>query len=186
MWSKSPTPREVQSSESGFLELVGRAPDLSLREILIGFRELISADMHWVASRKVRFRTKASGVRILALAFAALSTVVLGIPEIPARASIALPIVALVTLLGGLETFFNWRSRWVLMEEAQYRFNRLRDDIDYYLVSTPTADLQRVRLDRFFEDQQLIWADVSRRWIEFRKLDRPPQIGQETTAQDRR
>jgi hypothetical protein len=83
--------------------------------------------------------------------------------------------VALVTVLGALETFFNWRSRWVLMEEAQYRLNRLRDEMDYYLVATPSVELHKDRLDQFFEEQQGIWGDVSRRWIEFRKLDSAPQ-----------
>ena len=43
--------------------------------------------------------------------------------------------------------------------------------MDYYLTVTPSAALERAALDRFFEQQQLIWADVSRRWIEFRALD---------------
>jgi hypothetical protein len=100
---------------------------------------------------------------------------VLGIPEIPARASIALPMVALVTVLGGLEAFFNWRSRWVLMEETRYNLNRLRDELDYYLVATPTEELSRERLQEFFDRHQVVWADASRQWVEFRKLDRPPQ-----------
>jgi hypothetical protein len=57
------------------------------------------------------------------------------------------------------------------MEETQYRLNRIRDEMDYYLVTTPAAGLDRDRLHRFFIDQQNIWNDVSRRWIEFRKLD---------------
>jgi hypothetical protein len=61
------------------------------------------------------------------------------------------------------------------MEEAQYRLNRIRDEIDYYLVVTPSADVTREKLDEFFEEQQAVWSDVSRRWIEFRKIDRPPQ-----------
>jgi hypothetical protein len=81
--------------------------------------------------------------------------------------------VALVTVLGGLETFFNWRSRWVLMEEAQYRLNRIRDEIDYYLVVTPSANVTKEKLDEFFREQQAVWSDVSRRWVEFRKIDRP-------------
>jgi hypothetical protein len=86
-------------------------------------------------------------------------------------AEIALPTVALVTVLGALESFFNWRSPWVLMEETQYRLNRLRDDMDYYLMVTPSDGVEREKLDRFFEEQQLIWSDVSRRWIEFRAAD---------------
>ncbi len=59
------------------------------------------------------------------------------------------------------------------MEESQYRLNRLRDEMDYYLVTTPSAEFSRDMLDRFFADQQAIWRDVSRRWVEFRRLERP-------------
>jgi hypothetical protein len=131
--------------------------------------------MEWTDSRKIRFRNRASAVKLATLALTASSTVVLGIQAIPSRASIALPMVALVTVLGALETFFSWRSRWVLMEEAQYRLNRLRDEMDYYLVATPSAEMHKDHLDQFFEEQQAVWSDVSRRWIEFRKLDRSPQ-----------
>jgi hypothetical protein len=88
--------------------------------------------------------------------------------------------VAAVTALSGFEGFFNWRSMWVLMEECQYRLNRLRDEIDYYVVLTPEADLSRERLDQFFSLQQEIWADVSRRWIEFRKLERASEASDVT------
>ena len=101
----------------------------------------------------------------------------LGIPAIPHQTAIALPMVALVTLIGGLEPYFNWRSRWVLMEETQYRLNRIRDEMDYYLVITPEADISQDRLDKFFKAQQEIWSDVSRRWIEFRKLDQTQPTG---------
>jgi hypothetical protein len=57
------------------------------------------------------------------------------------------------------------------MEETQYRLHRIRDEMDYYLVTTPAADLEPGRLRAFFADQQDVWQDVSRRWVEFRKLD---------------
>lgn len=173
-WVWGRAKREVMPSERGLLEMANRQADLSLREAFVYFRDLVSADMDWTDSRKLRFRYRASWAKVAALVLTALSTIVLGIPSIPERASIALPMVAVVTVLGALETFFNWRSRWVLMEEAQYRLNRVRDMMDYYLVTTPDAELSRDRLDEFFEEQQAIWSDVSRRWIEFRKLDREP------------
>lgn len=43
--------------------------------------------------------------------------------------------------------------------------------MDYYLVTTPAADLDRDRLHGFFTDQQAIWQDVSCQWIEFCKYD---------------
>ncbi|WP_290049722.1 DUF4231 domain-containing protein [Amycolatopsis solani] len=161
-------------SERGFLEVAGREPDRPLRDQLLGFRDLVSADMDWADTRKRRFRRRASIVRVTVLLLTASSTVVLGIQQIPARASIALPMVALVTVLGGLETFFNWRSRWVLMEETRYNLNRIRDEMDYYLVGTPTAELSRERLQEFFTRHQETWSDASRQWVEFRRLDRPP------------
>jgi hypothetical protein len=164
-------------SEHGYLGLAGRNPDMPLRPAFLHFRDLVSADMDWADSRKVRFRSYASRTRIAILMLTATSTVVLGIPAIPDRTSIALPMVAIVTLIGGLEPYFNWRSRWVLMEETQYRLNRIRDEMDYYLVLTPEADLTQQRLDEFFKAQQEIWNDVSRRWIEFRKLDQTQPTG---------
>ena len=167
-------PQEAVMSERGFLEMAGRDAELPLREAFIRFRDLVSADMKWADSRKVRFRTSASIAKLAALVLAAASTIVLGIPAIPNRTAIALPMVATVTLVSALEPFFNWRSRWVLMEETQYRLNRIRDEMDYHLVTTPAADLNQDQLRRFFMDQQDVWRDVSRRWAEFRKLDQAP------------
>lgn len=171
-WPWRRTPETVLPSERGFLELSQRELDLPLREVLVHFRDLVSADMDWANSRKTRFRWRATCAKVISLVLTGASTVVLGIEAIPARASIALPMVATVAALGAAETFFNWRSRWVLMEETQYRLNRLRDEMDYYLVATPSEEFDRARLDQFFADQQAIWSDVSQRWIAFRKLDR--------------
>jgi hypothetical protein len=123
--------RNVLPSERGLLALADRRLDMPPNELLIIFRDLVSADMDWADDRKRRFRRSASRVKIGALALSTLATIILGIQEIPARASIALPFVAVGTSLAALETFFNWRSRWVLMEETQYRLNRLRDDMDF-------------------------------------------------------
>jgi hypothetical protein len=158
-------------SERGFLEIAGREEGLPLRDAFIRFRDLVSADMDWADSRKVRNRQRAWRTKVSALVLTAASTVVLGIPAIPERAAIALPMVALVTVIGGLEAYFNWRSLWVLMEETQYRLNRIRDEMDYYIVTTPTAELELDRLRGFFDEQQDIWHDVSRRWVEFRRAD---------------
>jgi hypothetical protein len=39
------------------------------------------------------------------------------------------------------------------------------------LLNTPTDQQTRDELRRFYEEQQVIWGEVSRRWIEFRRLD---------------
>jgi hypothetical protein len=176
-WARQRDDQDVLPSERGLFELASRQFDLPLPEVFHRFRDLVSADMAWVDSRKSRFRRKASAIKVASLALAAVSTVVLGIDAIPARASIALPMVALVGALGAAESYFNWRSRWVLMEETRYRLNRLRDEIDFYLVATPSAEFGHEALERFFADQQEVWREASRRWVEFRKLEQPAADG---------
>jgi hypothetical protein len=179
-WSRRKAARAVLPSDLGFLGVAGREPGIPLRQAFLKFRDLISSDMDWSDLRKARFRASATYIKTGVLVLTATSTIVLGISAIPSRAVVALPMVAFVTVLGGLEGFHNWRSRWILMEECQYRLNRLRDKIDYYLILTPEADLQRKYLDEFFAEQQEIWADTSQRWIEFRKLERSSDGGDVT------
>jgi len=169
MWMKRR--HEQLPSEKGFLEFAGREGALTPRAALLHFRDLVSADMDWADSRKGRFRRWAGVVQVSSLLLTAASTVILGIEAIPTRAAWALPLVALVTVVGGCEAFFNWRSRWVLMEETQYRLNRLRDEIDYCLVTTDEANVDHETLNAFFQEQQAIWSDVSRRWVGFRKVN---------------
>lgn len=179
-WPRRGAPRSEIPSEKGFLYVAGQDPDMPLRDIFLRFREVVSGDMDWADSRKRRFRKRASYLRTFTLLLTASATVVLGIEAIPSRAAIALPMVALVTVFGALESFHNWRSRWILMEEAQYRLNRLRDEIDYYIITTQPSELKIDRLKEFFVDQQATWNDVSRRWVEYRKLDRSSQGDQVT------
>src|ERR1700733_1694611 len=70
-------------SERGFLEMAGREQGLSLRDAFIRFRDLVSADMDWADSRKVRNRQRAWRTKLSVLVLTAASTVVLGIPAIP-------------------------------------------------------------------------------------------------------
>src|SRR5262249_42126711 len=65
--------------------------------------------------------------------------------------------------------FFNWRSRWILMEEAQYKLQRIRDELEYYLLKTPVADVALDDLDPFFERLQGVWTDTSERWLAYRR-----------------
>jgi hypothetical protein len=58
--------------------------------------------------------------------------------------------------------------------------------MDFYLVTTPVEQVTTDRLLEFFEEQQEIWHDVSRRWVEFRKFDRAPRDGHPAVTSDSR
>ncbi|MFD9684648.1 SLATT domain-containing protein [Kitasatospora sp. NPDC059146] len=121
--------------------------------------------------RKERFRRRASAVKLLTLALSAASTILLGLHR---WTDLAFALVALVTALAAAEPFFNWRSRWVLMEEAQYRFRRLSDDLEYLLASTTADGPTRHQLDGVFGRYQAVWDDLSRTWLERRREPAPP------------
>ncbi|MFF3684467.1 SLATT domain-containing protein [Streptomyces sp. NPDC002187] len=127
----------------------------------------------YARGREKQFARSASVTKVATLGLSAASTVILGLQNLNAWAGLALACVALGTLLGAVEPFFDWRSRWILMEEAQYRFQRLADDLEYLVASTPADELTFDQLDEIFARYQAIWDDLSRTWLEYRREPAP-------------
>ncbi|WP_371548674.1 DUF4231 domain-containing protein [Streptomyces sp. NBC_00554] len=131
----------------------------------------LTAGMEWSECRRARFRRSASLVKLLSLAFSVASTVILGLQDLNFWASLAFSLGAVGVAVNAVEPFFNWRARWVLMEESEVRLRRIRDELDYLLVRT-APDLIRVEdVDPFFQRAQEVWADISRRWLDQRHAD---------------
>lgn len=148
--------------------LVSSAPEEAAREI----RTMVANGVTWADSRKRRFRRSASAVRLLSLVLTALSTIVLGVQDLNVWADLAFSMVAVTTAINALEPFFNWRSRWVLMEEAQYRLNRILDEIDYFLMKAERGNIDIAQLDSYFKRHEMVWEEISSRWLQQRLLDR--------------
>lgn len=123
--------------------------------------------------RKRRFRRSSTSAWGLSFALSAASTIILGLQEQNLWTGIGFVLVALITVVNPLEPFFAWRSRWVLMEETQYRFYRLRDDVTYYLASTPSDELTEPTVRAFFDQYQAFWDQLGSRWIESRRSGTP-------------
>lgn len=127
--------------------------------------------------KKRRFSGASSTIKVLTLSLSAASTIILGLQSLNVWAGLAFALVALVTLLGAIEPFFNWRSRWVLMEEAQSQFQRLADDLEYLMASTPADALTHDMLRPVFEDYQRVWANLSQHWLQQRRSAAPTGQG---------
>jgi len=119
--------------------------------------------------KKKHFRLASSALKVLTLSLSAASTIILGLQNLDFWAGLAFALVAVVTLLGAVESFFNWRSRWVLMEETQYRFQRLADDLEYLIAVTPADGLTYDRLQPLFDEYQGVWANLGERWLQERR-----------------
>ncbi|MFB7866619.1 DUF4231 domain-containing protein [Streptomyces sp. NPDC056069] len=147
----------------------GLGVGLSPREAAALLLDKIRQGNGYARGKKKRFSRSAAVTKVATLVLSAASTVILGLQNLNAWAGLALACVALVTLLGAVEPFFNWRSRWVLMEEAQYRFQRLAEDLEYLVASTSADDLTFDQLNEIFDQYQAIWGDLSRTWLEHRR-----------------
>ncbi|WP_203914045.1 SLATT domain-containing protein [Rhizocola hellebori] len=123
----------------------------------------------YARSRKVRFRRSSALIRLLSMALLVSSTIILGLQDLQLWAALGFALVAVVTVVNTLEAFFAWRSRWILMEETQYRFYRLRDEVTFYIASTPVDQLDAERIKALFGDYQQIWDQLGARWLEFRQ-----------------
>jgi hypothetical protein len=106
---------------------------------------------------------------VTSLVLSVASTIILGLQTLNAWTGVAFALVATVTTVNAVEPFFAWRDRWVLMEETQYRFYRLRDELTYYIASTKPDQLDEKELKRIFNEYQRIWDQLGRRWMEYRR-----------------
>jgi hypothetical protein len=92
---------------------------LSPFETLLELERWIVRANSYADSRKNKFRFLATVVKLLSLALSAVATVILGLQDLDFWAGLAFSLVALTTVINAVEPFFNWRARWVLMEEAR-------------------------------------------------------------------
>lgn len=101
------------------------------------------------------------------------STIILGLQKLNLWTGIAFSLVAVVTVVNTLEPFFAWRSLWILMENTQHRFYRLRDELTYYVAATPPDQLDEAKIRGMFDEYQRIWDQLENRWMEFRRASEP-------------
>jgi hypothetical protein len=135
----------------------------------VRLQDQVSDGITWARRRKAKFRRSASGLRIVSLVLAVSSTIILGLQQLNFWTGLAFSFVAVGTLVSAAEPFFNWRSRWILMEEAQYKLRRIQDELEYYLMKTPAADVTPGDLDPFLERLQGVWTETSERWLAYRR-----------------
>jgi hypothetical protein len=129
----------------------GQVPGSALapHQVAARLQDKIADGITRARRRKARFRRSASAIRIVSLVLAVASTIILGLQQLNFWTGLAFSFVAVGTLVSAVKPFFNWRSRWILMEEAQYKLQRIRDELEYYLLKTPSAEVALDDLDPF-------------------------------------
>jgi hypothetical protein len=145
------------------------SPGLTPLELVRDLLSRIDRGNKYARTKKHRFRSSSSTVRLISILLTVSSTIILGLQKLNVWTGVAFSLIAIVTTVNSLEPFFAWRSRWVLMEETQYKFYRLRDDVAYYMASTKPEELEETRIRQFFDRYQMIWDQLGNRWLEYRQ-----------------
>jgi hypothetical protein len=118
--------------------------------------------------RRATFRRWATCIKLTTLAMSAAATIILGLVELTTPVAVAFVLTALVTLLSALEPYFNFRARWVLMEEGQHEFHRIKDDIEF-AVAKAGGRLPPGEVDGYHRRLSEIWTYLSESWLDERR-----------------
>lgn len=145
------------------------APGLTPLELANYLVTRIDRSGDYVRTRKRRFRANSSWLKLTGLTLSATSTIILGLQDLDFWTGLAFSLVAVLTVLGALEPFFAWRSRWILMEEAAHRFHRLRDDVSYHVAASQPDAIDPAFIRTSYDEYQLIWSQLGERWLEHRQ-----------------
>lgn len=105
----------------------------------------------------------------MTFAVSAGATIALGLSEAGVLGNIGFVLSALVTSLTALESFFNWRSRWINAEEALAEWYAIKEDLRFRVSGVPDEAHADLDLDDFYRRYRDVWAQWSRSWIEARK-----------------
>jgi hypothetical protein len=147
------------------------ATELEPAELASSLLLQVQTALNYTKDRKRRFGRNATAIRLVTLLLSASSTVILGLQDLDFWASIAFSMVALTTLTGAIEPFFNWRSRWIVMEEMQASLHRLESDLRYFLAKSKPDKIGVSDLDQFHDRLQAIWASASTAWVRSRRAE---------------
>jgi hypothetical protein len=139
---------------------------LSPYETAVYLRGQILRSVRYCQVRKKRFRICSSGIKLISLAISAAATIILGLQNLTLWAGLGFSLVALVTVINAVEPFFNWRSRWLLAEDAQSRFYRIEEDLEYLVATCSKENLQMGNVDELYRRHQENWRNFSEKWRE--------------------
>jgi hypothetical protein len=107
--------------------------------------------------------------KVLSLSLSGTATIILGLQNLTFWAGLGFALVAITTIVNAVEPFFNWRSRWVLAEEAQAGFYRIQEDLENLVGSLPEKELRMEDLEKFYLRYRRTWDNFADKWLEQRR-----------------
>lgn len=141
------------------------APGRSNLQLAESIRTNIRDAKTYARWRRKQWSVRATVTQVLMFALSAGSTVTLGLAERDLFSSIGFVFSALVTAGSAIEPYFNWRSRWVLAEEALASWHEIEDALCTYVASNEVEALDRETILEFDRRRASTWERFSEKWL---------------------
>lgn len=165
-WRKQQSPEELGRAPEDLL------PGTTPLELADRVRTRLKYALTYGRDSRRGWRFWATTVRLAVLGLSAFATVTLGLASLTGAAAYGFIASALVTTVSAVEPFFNWRSRWVMADEAIAQWYTIEDELLLYVAGTRAEDLSVERITRLDEARQAVWDRFSTQWlIERRRPD---------------
>lgn len=134
--------------------------------------EKIKNDISKMQTKTDQNKARAAFVSIASVLFGAGVTIFLGLQIEGVETlfkNIALILGVLVTVVSGIDAFFNYRSLWVKQKVSLLELYSLRNEIEFYKVGFEEGDsMSERKVSGFFRDYQQIWEVSSEEWLRLR------------------
>lgn len=122
-------------------------------------------DREWARARRAVWSARSTLLRFLMFSLSVLAIIFLGVSTLDGFAVAGFVCTAVGTAAAALESFFNWRSRWVAADAALARWHAIEESLALYVASTAEADLDRKDLLDFDASRREVWSEMSQRWL---------------------
>lgn len=144
-------------------------PGLSKLELANLIRSRFYEDRQWARDRRSVWSARSTLLRFLMFTVSVLAIVFLGIASLDGFAIVGFICTAVGTALAALETFFNWRSRWIAADAALAQWHEAEEALSLYVASRPAKDLVLEDLLDFDERRRAAWSQMSQTWLNDRR-----------------
>jgi hypothetical protein len=159
----------AESAEELFAE--GRVIDSGMTPVELAqyVQKRLEGAREYTRQQRRTWRGLATATHLSTLAISATATIVLGFAVLDVWGSIGFALSAIVTTATAIEPFYNWRSRWVLAEEALAEWYRIEERLTMFVAATPESELTKAHILEFDAQFDKTWSTFNKQWLRSRR-----------------
>ena len=146
--------------------LVSGLSGMDLAELI---RERFYSDRQWARDRRSVWSARSTLLRSLVFFVSVLGIIFLGLAQLDGVAAAGFILTTVGASISALESFFNWRARWVAADAALASWHMLEESLSLYVASTPVSALETEILLEFDSRRRATWDDMSGAWLAERR-----------------